>query len=264
MSDYNHQSIGQFIRRFHPLRSVEHHLNALSFAILVVTGLSQRYHDASWAQWVIVNVGGIDQARLIHRSTGVFMVALLAVHISTALYGVLMRNWRPTMIITKKDFTDVIENLKYYFGMSEHPARCDRFDYKQKFEYWGVVVGGVLMGMTGLILWFPTVAFQLIPFLPGQVIPAAKALHSNEAMLAFLVIVVWHIYNAVFSPEVFPLDTAIFTGKISVARMIHEHPVEYEEMFGPIVDHGHGHAPVHAHDHEAIPQVSKPVEPEPG
>ena len=88
------------------------------------------------------------------------------------------------------------------------------------------------MIMTGLTLWFPTKVFHLIPFLPGQIIPAAKALHTNEAMLAFLVIVIWHIYNSVFSPDVFPLDTAIFTGWISKERMIHEHPLEYERLTG--------------------------------
>ena len=70
-------------------------------------------------------------------------------------------------------------------------------------------------------------------------IPAAKAAHSNEALLAFLVIVVWHLYNSIFSPEVFPLDTAIFTGKISVSRMKHEHPLEYERITGQSLEDGH-------------------------
>ena len=128
-----------------------------------------------------------------------------------------------------KDFQDAIDNIRYYLGLSEHPARCDRFDYKQKFEYWGVVVGGILMTATGLTLWFPIVVTR---FLPGQMIPVAKAMHTNEALLAFLVIIIWHIYNAIFSPEVLPIDTVIFTGKISKQRMIHEHPLEYERMFG--------------------------------
>jgi hypothetical protein len=79
------------------------------------------------------------------------------------------------------------------------------------------------------MLWFPTF---IVKYLPGEFIPAAKAAHTNEALLAFLVIVTWHLYNAIFSPEVFPLDTSIFTGKISVKRMKHEHPVEYERMTG--------------------------------
>ena len=32
-------------------------------------------------------------------------------------------------------------------------------------------------------------------------------------------------------PEIFPLDTTIFSGKMSVARLEHEHPLEYERLF---------------------------------
>lgn len=223
---------GEYIKRFHLLRTVEHQANAIVFILLVITGLSQKFHNSSWAEWVIMNLGGIDNARIIHRYTGLLFGFLTVQHILTSSYGVIFKKWMPSMVINIKDFTDAIENLKYYFGITNSPARCDRYDYKQKFEYWGVVVGGILMILTGLTLWYPTKVFHLIPFLPGQIIPAAKALHTNEAMLAFLVIVIWHIYNSVFSPDVFPLDTAIFTGKISKERMIHEHPIEYERLTG--------------------------------
>ncbi len=86
---------------------------------------------------------------------------------------------------------------------------------------------------TGFVLWFPV---EVTRFLPGELIPAAKTAHSMEALLAFLVIVTWHIYNAIFSPEVFPLDTTIFTGKISRDRMIHEHPNELATIEGVSVD----------------------------
>ena len=228
------------IRRFGLFRIIEHQANAIVFMALVVSGLSQRFHDSSAASWIVMTLGGIDNTRLIHRSTGILFAFLLLQHILIACYGVIVKHWPTSMIINLKDFSDAVDNLRYYFGMTEHPARCDRYDYKQKFEYWGVVVGGVLMAATGLTLWFPAQIFRLIPFLPGQIIPAAKVAHSNEAMLAFLVIVIWHIYNSVFSPEVFPLDTAIFTGYISKERMIHEHPIEYERITGIKLD-GHSH-----------------------
>lgn len=231
----------EYRTRFSKGRIIEHQANAIAFIILVVTGVSQRFHDTSIAEWVIMNLGGIDRTRLVHRFTGLVFTVLTLQHVIVASYGVIFRRWAPTMVINKKDFTDAIDNLRYYFGITEWPARCDRFDYKQKFEYWGVVVGGLLMIVTGLTLWFPTTVFRWLPFLPGQIIPAAKAAHTNEAMLAMLVIVIWHIYNSVFSPEVFPLDTSIFTGKISKERMMHEHPLEYERITGqPLEGVHHG------------------------
>lgn len=228
--------VGGKIRRFSNYRIVEHQLNMTVFAILIITGLSQKFHDYSLSQWIIINLGGIDAVRLMHRYSGVFFTALAVIHISVASAGVIFRKWPASMVINRKDFTDAIENIRYYFGTSDQPAQCDRYDYKQKFEYWGVVVGGILMILTGLILWFPAV---VVKYLPGELVPAAKAAHTNEAMLAFLVIVVWHLYNAIFSPEVFPLDTSIFSGKISVERMKHEHPLEYGRLTGGSLDHGH-------------------------
>lgn len=221
------------IKRFGSGRIIEHQLNAAVFLLLVITGLSQRFHDYALAQWIIAGLGGVDTVRLIHRFTGILFTVLCVVHIVIASGGVLLKRFHPSMVITLNDFRDAIDNLKYYFGITNHPARCARYDYKQKFEYWGVVVGGMLMIGTGLVLWFPVTASR---FLPGEIIPAAKAAHTNEALLAFLVIVIWHVYNSIFSPEVFPLDTAIFTGLISRERMVHEHPLELARIEGKQLD----------------------------
>ncbi|MGC2061840.1 MAG: cytochrome b/b6 domain-containing protein [Thermodesulfovibrionales bacterium] len=236
-------TVQEYIKRFGGLRLVEHWLNAGAFVLLVITGLAQKFHTYEVSQWTVSFLGGIDTTRLVHRYSGITLAILTAQHILVAVVGILFLRWQPSMVIQLKDFQDAIDNIRYYLGLSEHPARCDRFDYKQKFEYWGVVVGGILMIATGLALWFPITVTR---FLPGQMIPVAKALHTNEALLAFLVIIIWHIYNAIFSPEVLPVDTVIFTGKISKERMIHEHPLEYERMFGVSptnhdMDHGDGH-----------------------
>ncbi len=221
------------IKRFSPLRIVEHQVNALVFIVLVITGLSQKFHEADLSQWIIVALGGVDVVRMIHRYCGMFFAVLCITHIVMGTAGVVLKRWPASMTINLNDFRNAIENLKYYFGITNEPARCGRYDYKQKFEYWGVVIGGILMIGTGLVLWFPVTVAQ---FLPGEIIPAAKAAHSNEALLAFLVIITWHIYNSIFSPEVFPLDTAIFTGSISRKRMLHEHPLELADLEGKSVE----------------------------
>jgi len=94
------------------------------------------------------------------------------------------------------------------------------------------------MVVTGLVLFFPVTTSM---FLPGQIIPAAKMAHSNEGLMAFLIITIWHIFNAHLNPDVFPFDTSIFTGKISRERMEHEHPLELARMEGGAA-RGHGGA----------------------
>lgn len=217
------------IRRFGAYRIIEHYLIMLTFTVLAVTGLAQKFHELELSHLIIMKLGGIDVARLIHRYTGLALAVLTAQHILTASIGILFKRWPASIVINLKDFQDAVDNIKYYFGVTNTPALCDRYDYKQKFEYWGVVIGGVLMIVTGAILWFPTLVAR---YLPGELIPAAKAAHTNEALLAFLVIIIWHIYNSIFSPEVFPLDTSIFTGYISRERLAHEHPVELARIEG--------------------------------
>jgi cytochrome b subunit of formate dehydrogenase len=131
------------------------------------------------------------------------------------------------MVPTKKDFADAVTMLRYYLRLSDEKVRFGRFDYKQKFEYWGLVMGGLVVALTGLMLLYPIAVTR---WLPGELIPAAKTAHSYEGLMAFLVVVTWHVYNAHLSPDVFPFDTGIFTGKISRKRMEHEHPLELEAL----------------------------------
>jgi len=224
---------GVRIRRFSPWRVAEHWAIVATTLTLFATGLSQRFWQTEAAQWFILRLGGIDSVRLIHRWAGALFSFQILGNVVVGAAGVLLGRWPASMAITRKDFADAIHNIRYYFGLEEHPALCDRYDYLEKFEYWTILVGGALMTATGLILWLPV---QVTRFLPGELIPVAKVLHSNEALLIFLINALWHIYNAIFAPEVFPLDTSIFTGTISRERMAREHPLELARLEGVPVE----------------------------
>jgi formate dehydrogenase subunit gamma len=211
------------IRRFSGIRIAEHWIFMLTFVILVITGLSQKFYSLDVSMWLIIRAGGIDYIRLIHRYAGIVFLTVTMLHTVAAIVYVASKRWQPSMVITGKDFSDVIHNIRYYLGMESDPALCDRYNYRQKFEYWGVLISAFIMICTGLILWFPTF---FTGFLPGEVIPAAQVTHTNHGLLIFLIIALWHIYNSIFSPEVFPIDSSIFTGYISRERMVREHPLE--------------------------------------
>jgi formate dehydrogenase gamma subunit len=220
---------GAYAVRFSVWQRVQHALILVLFVLLLVTGLPQKWPYAEWSRWTLEAVGGVWAARWLHRIAGVVFTVLTVVHIAWVSWTLLTRRTKPSMLITRKDFTDAVETLQYYLGHRERQPSYPRFDYKQKFEYWGLIFGSLIMAFTGLVLYFP-ILFSTV--LPAELIPAAKVMHSNEAMLAFLIIIVWHIWGVLFSPEVFPLDTSIFTGKISKERLKHEHGLEYEEKFG--------------------------------
>jgi cytochrome b subunit of formate dehydrogenase len=217
----------EYVTRFSRRERLEHLAVMTIFIILCVTGLPQKFYTAGLAQAIILGLGGIDRVRWVHRFTGLVFTFLTVVHITLTLGRVMIGRSGLSLVPTRQDFVDAITMVRYYLGTSDVQAKFDRFDYKQKFEYWGVVMGAVIVIGTGLILLFPIAATRI---LPGEIIPAAKLMHGNEGLFAFLVIILWHMYNAHLNPDVFPFDTTIFTGKISVERMRHEHSLEYDRI----------------------------------
>ena len=215
------------VTRFSVLERFEHFAVMTLFAVLALTGFPQKFYDHRWAQVLTGWLGGVDTARWFHRAAGIAFGALLVMHLARLVWSVVRGTTLLSMVPTRQDFLDAVQTIRYYLRASDTPARFDRFDYRQKFEYWGLILGSFIVVGTGLVLLFPIQTAQL---LPGQVIPAAYVAHSQEGLMAFLVVIVWHIYNAHLSPDVFPFDTSIFTGEISVERMHHEHPLELERI----------------------------------
>jgi formate dehydrogenase subunit gamma len=217
----------RYLRRFTGWQRFQHVLVMVLFTVLCLTGLPQKYFDAGWAQPLLEFFGGVDRARWFHRASGLAFAALMAIHFAVEVHALLRGRGSLSLVPNRQDFRDAVTTLRYYLGISDEQARFDRFDYRQKFEYWGLVLGSVLVVSTGLVLLYPVEVTQV---LPGSVVPVAMVAHSNEGLLAFLTIITWHIYNAHLNPDVFPFDTTIFTGKISVERMRHEHPRELERI----------------------------------
>jgi cytochrome b subunit of formate dehydrogenase len=217
----------RYFRRFTTWQRLQHALVMVLFLVLCLTGLPQRYFESGWAAGLLSWVGGIDSARWLHRASGLAFTALLLVHFADLLVRLRRGTATLSMVPQRKDLHDAITTLRYYVGLVDRPARFDRFDYKQKFEYWGMALGSVVVVLTGLVLLFP---IQVTRLLPGSVVPIAVVAHGSEGLLAFLTIIIWHVFNACLTPDVFPLDKSIFTGRISEERLRHEHPLEYERL----------------------------------
>ncbi len=217
------------IVRFSRKQRIEHLIVMLLFTVLAVTGFPQKFYEARWAGAVVNAIGGLDRVRYFHRMAGLLFSAAVVFHVMAVTLLALMRRIGLSMVPTRRDFGDAVQQIRWYLGLAPEPAKFDRYDYRQKFEYWGMLIGSLVMVVTGLVLYLP---LPFTRYFPGELVPVARVAHSNEGLMAFLVVITWHIYNAHLSPDVFPFDPCIFTGRISRERMHHEHPLELARLTG--------------------------------
>ncbi|HLB72337.1 MAG TPA: cytochrome b/b6 domain-containing protein [Candidatus Methanoperedens sp.] len=214
-----------FFKRFTFNQLVQHWIMIGSFMLLVVTGMPVKFPDAWWSPVIIGLVGGFEMRTTLHHAAGIGMVILGIYHVTFHLFvdkeSLLERKIMPTLT----DAKDFWQTIMFYLGKAEQP-KYGRYSWKEKFDYWGAFWGMVMMCVTGLVLMFPFIAMNFIPF---AYVHLATIIHTDEALLATLFIFIVHWWNVHYSPEVFPMSKAWLTGNLSEEQMKHEHPLEYEE-----------------------------------
>lgn len=206
--------------RFTLSQRVEHFLVIVSFTLLVLTGVPQKYAGAGWAQTLMGWMGGIENTRRIHHAAAVLLILEAVLHIVLVGYRVYVRGARVTGILPNlKDIYDFLGVLRYNLGLQQERPLYDRYNFEEKIEYWAVIWGTVIMVLTGFVLWNPIATTH---YLPGEIVPISKAAHGGEALLALLSILTWHFYGV----HLRHFNKSIFTGKLSREEMLEEHPLE--------------------------------------
>ena len=219
------------ITRFDIHQIIQHIGLMVSFTLLVLTGIPLKFHDWAISQAWIGLWGGIEVTRSIHYFGAWLMVGVGFYHLYYLWYStaILKRPFPVRMIPSLGDFTKLFQELGYYVGLRKEMPRYDRFNWKEKFDYWALFWGVPVMAGSGFILMFPVFFTR---FLPGWIVPTALIAHSDEAMLALTWIVMVHIFFNHFTPGVFPINTSIFTGRVHKGRYLRDHPLEYNRLMG--------------------------------
>ena len=202
---------------------LQHWLLLTSFIALVISGFALQYPD-----FVLASLLGSNEniRRFIHRFAAVVMLGVGIYHIAYLVMTEEGRRWVRDMLPTWKDVKDVIGNFAFYLGVSDRKPAIGRFGYAEKAEYWAVIWGTLIMGLTGLMIWFK---LGLFSFLSRGWIDIALAIHFYEAVLATLAIVIWHFYHVIFDPDVYPLNWALVDGKVSEELYKEEHELDYHK-----------------------------------
>jgi formate dehydrogenase gamma subunit len=214
------RAAGLSIVRMNRPQRIQHVVLAVSFIVLAVTGFALKFPDS----WIAKALGSNEAFRgWTHRIAG---IVLLAVGIYHLYYIVARKEGRQLvkdMLPKPKDLADLGQNARYLGGLSNEKPRIARFGYAEKMEYWAVIWGTIIMGVTGLMIWFKMDVTRL---LPRWAVDVALTIHYYEAILACLAIIVWHFYHVIFDPDIYPLNWACWNGKVSRHWQHEEHPLD--------------------------------------
>ncbi|MCX5691089.1 MAG: hypothetical protein NTV94_15105 [Planctomycetota bacterium] len=222
------------IRRFTTLDRVNHAFVAITFFGLTATGIPLVFSQDAWASRLAWLLGGVETAGIWHRFFAILLIINFAAHFAGLAHAFIHRTcsaveWTfgPNSLVPRwKDAKDVVGMLGWFFGRNR-PPRLDRWTYWEKFDYWAEVGGSMIIGGSGLLLWFPEIAAKL---LPGWSFNIAMIVHGYEALLAIGFIFTIHFFNAHLRPGAFPVDEVIFTGTMPEAELKEQRPEEYARL----------------------------------
>ena len=212
------------IVRMNRNQRIQHALLLTSFLTLVVTGFALAWPES----WFTLISGPEHVRRIVHRVAAVVMLALGFYHVAYMVGTKDGRTGLRDFWFRFKDARDVLGVLRYNLGLSHEHPKMGRFTYAEKAEYWALVWGTIVMGVTGLMLWFEVQVSSWLN-LPRWWIDVATLVHYYEAILATLAIIIWHLYAVIFDPDAYPINWAFFDGKMRDDHYRHEHELDFEE-----------------------------------
>jgi formate dehydrogenase gamma subunit len=214
------------VRRMTRWEVLQHSVLVLAFLLLVITGFALRFSDSWWAVLLFGREGGFPLRNTIHRVSAVVLILLSVTHL-LYLRGRRGREFMRHMFPSLDDLIQLREMLRFNLGWTNERPRFGRFSFGEKFEYWALVWGMIIMTVTGLMLWFDN---YVVKVLPKGVLDVMLVIHYYEAWLATISILIWHLYTTVFNPGIYPMNPSWLTGKMPVEQHKHEHPGDSVEV----------------------------------
>jgi formate dehydrogenase gamma subunit len=203
---------------------VQHGILLASFLLLVVTGFALKFPQSFWAAPIVRWEKDFPLRGLVHRISGVVLMGMGFYHLIYLFFTVQGRKDLRAMLPRFRDAREAVETVGYNLGYRHELPLYGKFNYAEKVEYWALVWGTVVMGLTGIVLWAHN---YVLRFLSTAWLDVATAIHYYEAILATLAIVIWHLYAVIFDPDVYPLKWTLVNGRPP------EHEVREEEEAAP-------------------------------
>ncbi len=227
---------------------IQHFILIITFFVLIATGLPLVFYEIKFLRWLFPGQRSFYIRGILHRIAAVVLILNVIWHILYTLFTERGRKNFKEMIPKFKDFKDAFEQFWFNIGLTrflsgqgilksffkthpywlfENPPEYGRYNFIEKFEYWAVVWGSLVMIASGFFMWNVELSLSLFPLWVHDIF---VIVHGYEAMLAFLAVIIWHMYNVHLNPEVFPMSKVWLNGKITGKELRALHPLEYEKL----------------------------------
>lgn len=227
---------------------IQHFILIITFFVLIVTGLPLIFYEIKFLKFLFSIQRSFYIRGILHRIAAVALILNLIWHILYTIFTSRGRNNLKEMIPGFKDIKDAFEIFWHHVGLTrflyrrgilkklftsypywlfEKPPKYGRYNFIEKFEYWAVGWGSVIMIISGFFMWNVELSLSLFPLWIHDIF---IIVHGYEAILAFLAVIIWHMYNVHLNPEVFPMSKIWLNGKITGKELRTLHSLEYQKI----------------------------------
>jgi cytochrome b subunit of formate dehydrogenase len=209
-----------------------HLLLLVFFLIQGATGLARMYIETGWGRSLAACFGGYENALTVHIWMGIFLLLLFLGHLVYLFWNIDWKNAArlldspDSLLPRREDLGQFFQHIGWFLGLRPAP-RFDRWGYWEKFDYWAVFWGMVIMGGTGLLLAYPLASSRL---LPGWTLNVVFWMHRIEALLAMGHVFIIHFFIAHLRRHNFPMDRTIFEGSVSLTATQEEKPLWVDRL----------------------------------
>ncbi len=229
--DKNNAASGLLVERFTRSERWMHTILVICFMALSLTGVAWMYVETGFGKALAWPFGGPDGAVWVHRLFGLILITIFVLHVIWMIRSAMGRykgrlTGPDSLVWTWSDFKAVHQHMLWLFGRRDHPV-FDRWSWWQKFDYWAVWWGLVIVGTTGLVMFDSVLTTSV---LPGWMMNVARWVHKIEAILAMAHIFIVHFFIESYRPSAFPLNAHIFHGAAELEAIENEHPAWIERM----------------------------------
>lgn len=222
------------VLRFDGWQRMAHGVMALSFTTLVLTGWPLSTSGIGASHALVAAFGGLVRLGWLHRVAAVGLILACVLHLAYLAVRAAQGQLRWSMLPRPKDVKDLIDNVGWFVGLRARRPMFDRFSYFEKFDYWAVFWGCVIMIGSGAVRWFPDTVMR---FAPPWLYEVAFLAHTDEALLAALAIFLWHFYNVHLRPAVFPMSWVYLHGRMTLQEHAEEHAAEHAAWLAAAQEH---------------------------